>query len=110
MRIPMKWLIIGGVVVAGVGLYLGYDAAMAALLAPLLGRGSRNQHVEKAEQAKTGGEIYREMAEAKIDEAEAHVEEAEAYHEQQEVVTEDNEADETISIDKVVDDAKKDWN
>ncbi len=32
MPIPMKWLFIGGLVVAAVGLSLGYDEALAALL------------------------------------------------------------------------------
>ncbi|MEE8059722.1 MAG: hypothetical protein V3T17_18120 [Pseudomonadales bacterium] len=43
MHISMKWLMIGGLLVAAMGLYLGYDEALAALLVPLLGLGKHKQ-------------------------------------------------------------------
>ncbi|MEE8059723.1 MAG: hypothetical protein V3T17_18125 [Pseudomonadales bacterium] len=44
-----------------------------------------------------------------MDRSQAYLNEAEDYHDQQTRIAKHTDADETIPIEKVVDDAKKDW-
>lgn len=102
----MMWLILGSLVVAAIGLYLGYDEALAVLLAPLFGLG---KHKERAEEARTEGDVYRDMSETHVNKSQAYLTDADGFHEQQTRLAERTDANEDIPIDKVVDDVKKDW-